>query len=804
MTSRILPLSLLLVLLLKISPISGQELEDIGTHRYLWPTDASQYLTSSFGEYRNRRFHMGIDVKTWGKTGYKCFAVRNGYIWRIAISPNGYGKSLYLKLDTGEIAVYAHLAGFPDEIEELVIREQERQQRYRVNLYFNPDQRPVRQGDIIAFTGQTGIGAPHLHFEIRTARNVPVNPLGKLFDIPDRISPIVTKIALTPLDAESEVDGDFEPVVVTPKWIKPGEYEVTEAFNVWGKVGVAVAAFDKAASQMNGYGVYSLHLFVDDVLRFQYSYDEISFDFNSMVELERDYRLRQRNHGHFHKLYKDQFNDRKDYWPNETWAGALKSASLFAETDIDLTTSDAAGTTDAFETGTLFPGPHDFRIELRDYSGNTTKVTGKLHVGQSFEIQPGFTDEDDGRLLLSEIITFDLRKVEDLNAYYLRHNRWTPLSASLADKSGFIEERGGDGYIEEVPETANTFLFDRPASSPLIMKLIGRDQFGASSYPYFFVEPSQVPNSVEPKLSADYDFYDDYVRLQVTSDHILGSVPELTLYPGRLDSQRVPLFQTDLREYVGRLKLKALQGEFHPLRFRCENVAGEAFATFDFFETVRVRPKETDALMARDQNFWMNFWSGSLYRPLYANIAIDSLSRSRRYNFESHIYRVTPKDALLDQGTFVHIKYSGQEERPEQLGVYFDAGRGRWRFIDNKVNEKSQTISAKTQSLEDFALIRDAVPPEIGGVWPKNQSHITDSTPRLSIYVRDRLSGIENENDIEILLDGRYVIGEYDPERSRIVYQCRSPLGRGRHEIRIQATDKCRNVSSLTSEFWVD
>ncbi len=80
--------------------------------KYLWPTDASKYLTSAFGEYRARRFHTGIDVKTWGKTGYKIFAVRPGYILRVSVSPAGYGKSVYLKLDTGETAVYAHLSKF--------------------------------------------------------------------------------------------------------------------------------------------------------------------------------------------------------------------------------------------------------------------------------------------------------------------------------------------------------------------------------------------------------------------------------------------------------------------------------------------------------------------------------------------------------------------------------------------------------------------------------------------------------------------------------------------------------------------
>ncbi|UCE08247.1 MAG: M23 family peptidase, partial [bacterium] len=77
---------------------------------YLWPTDASQYLTSSFAEYRPGHFHAGIDIKTWGRIGHKVFAIRDGYIMRIGVSPFGYGKVLYQKLDTGVIAVYAHLS----------------------------------------------------------------------------------------------------------------------------------------------------------------------------------------------------------------------------------------------------------------------------------------------------------------------------------------------------------------------------------------------------------------------------------------------------------------------------------------------------------------------------------------------------------------------------------------------------------------------------------------------------------------------------------------------------------------------
>src|SRR5512134_371649 len=103
---------------------------------YFWPTDASRYMTSGFGEARPRRFHAAIDVKTWNQTGYKIFATRSGYIERMGVSPFGYGRVLYLRLDTGEVAVYAHLERFNDKLQALAEAEQERQGEFRIEKYF--------------------------------------------------------------------------------------------------------------------------------------------------------------------------------------------------------------------------------------------------------------------------------------------------------------------------------------------------------------------------------------------------------------------------------------------------------------------------------------------------------------------------------------------------------------------------------------------------------------------------------------------------------------------------------------------
>jgi len=67
--------------------------------QFCWPLDIKPALTSTFAEFRKGwHLHAGIDLKTWGKKGYKVFAIDNGYLYRILVSPFGYGKAVYLKL----------------------------------------------------------------------------------------------------------------------------------------------------------------------------------------------------------------------------------------------------------------------------------------------------------------------------------------------------------------------------------------------------------------------------------------------------------------------------------------------------------------------------------------------------------------------------------------------------------------------------------------------------------------------------------------------------------------------------------
>ena len=44
-------------------------LDNIYTQHYIWPTEASKTVTGVFGDYRPRRYHAGIDIRTGGEIG---------------------------------------------------------------------------------------------------------------------------------------------------------------------------------------------------------------------------------------------------------------------------------------------------------------------------------------------------------------------------------------------------------------------------------------------------------------------------------------------------------------------------------------------------------------------------------------------------------------------------------------------------------------------------------------------------------------------------------------------------------------
>ncbi len=420
--------------------------------QYLWPTDASHLITSSFGEYREGHFHAGIDIKTWGQSGYQVFAIEKGHISRIRVSPYGYGRTVYLSLDNGLTVIYAHLSRFSEPVEKLIKAEQAKQGRFSIDKLFPPDQLPVEKGELVGFTGRSGTRDPHLHFEIRIKDNQPINPFLIGYEVEDRISPTVNAIGVSPLRYGSHVNGDFLPAMFSVKKDQNGSYQLTESIQAWGEIGFSVSAFDQANGATNGFAVYRTRLYVDGQLIFTTFFNYFPYNMTQEIHLDRDYRLNRWGWGLFQKLYCDIGNELPFYEPPSAGAGTI---SCWEENQWELQNPLSSDYLNSDESYLIEKGSHTIRIETTDYFGNLTTVSGTLQMipvdetnlipapleyfPESETIQadsiPGVRL---GKILLDDLIRFSVRLDSPPPTFpllYIQRNNTIKIPVPLYNKS---------------------------------------------------------------------------------------------------------------------------------------------------------------------------------------------------------------------------------------------------------------------------------------------------------------------------------------------------------------------------------
>lgn len=252
---------------------------------YLWPTDSGQYLSSTFGETRSAHFHAGLDIKTWGQEGYRVFASRDGILHRLLITERGYGKAIYLQHADSSYTVYAHLQRFNDNFQHIADSIRMQDHSFEMDEALSSQQIKVKQGDVIGYTGSTGIGPPHLHFEIRDASNNPINALTKGLEVKDEIPPVFSSLIVEPLSHQSRVNGSAKSLSKRAQK-KDGSFDFG-TISISGEAGLAVNVYDQADEVYNAYAVYSLTLMHESDTLFHQLLNEIDFEYESEMFLDR-------------------------------------------------------------------------------------------------------------------------------------------------------------------------------------------------------------------------------------------------------------------------------------------------------------------------------------------------------------------------------------------------------------------------------------------------------------------------------------------------------------------------------------
>jgi len=273
---------------------------------YVWPTDASRYLSSTFAETRSAHLHSGLDIRTWGREGYKVFAARDAELYRIGIGPSGYGKVLYLKHPDASYTVYAHMQRFRPDIQSYADSIRLKDYRFELDHFVEEQRFTFKQGELIGYTGSTGVGPPHLHFEVRTPDFEPFNPLLTNLSIDDTLPPVISSIAVETLHPETLQFSDYE--IIPPS----GETGGTVDFGTVrtdSPIGISVNTHDRANRTPNLYAVYELFLIADGDTLFHSQANNFDFNEASMMFVDRSYPILAQTRRGFQRLYNVNGNE---------------------------------------------------------------------------------------------------------------------------------------------------------------------------------------------------------------------------------------------------------------------------------------------------------------------------------------------------------------------------------------------------------------------------------------------------------------------------------------------------------------
>lgn len=430
---------------------------------FINPLDLPVRIAGNFMELRNNHFHSGIDLKTNGTEGHVVRATADGWVSRIKISPWGYGKAVYINHPSGHTTVYAHLSRLHGELAATLLDLQYEQRSFSIDKYFTANELPVRQGDVIAYSGNTGGStAPHLHYEVRRSIDQhPLDPQVHGIAALDDVHPTITGIRLYPLDTSSRVSpypaGAVGFVVVQQN---DSTYMLKAGSNpaAWGTVGLAVNTFDRYSLSHNVCGVRELSLSVDGRMITEVSLDEIDFGLQRYANAYMDYGLFRRSNMHYNRLYKLPNNRLPVYRP-------AKAPGVIA----------------------VEPGKdHAVQVTVTDASGNRSTLTFVLHGASHEQALKWPTAPDEGILFrYNKATTMQEAGVRfSLPANGLYEDTYLSISTSAAPAKALAPLVAvGNAYIPlhvsaQLAIDVQSDLVGIPTEKLLIVRRSGRNYVG--------------------------------------------------------------------------------------------------------------------------------------------------------------------------------------------------------------------------------------------------------------------------------------------------------------------------------------
>ena len=271
--------SIFFSLLFFIGSVQSGYAQETGTDKpsFIPPFDFPITFSGNFGEIRANHFHGGLDFKTGGTIGKPVRALADGYISRIRVT-HGSGYVLDVAYDNGYSTINRHLSAFVGDVARRVEDLQYEKESWEVEITPEPDEYPVKAGQIIALSGNTGYSfGPHLHLDmIETATDEYIDPLPFFMNkVKDKTAPRAEGIMLFPQPGKGVVEGKQTRRAFPAHPTKP--------ITAWGLIGAGIRAYDYMDGVQNKYGVKAVILEVDGEEVFRSTVDRFAYEENRYI-----------------------------------------------------------------------------------------------------------------------------------------------------------------------------------------------------------------------------------------------------------------------------------------------------------------------------------------------------------------------------------------------------------------------------------------------------------------------------------------------------------------------------------------
>jgi len=732
-----------------------------------WPVKSEIDLSSGFGDLRHNRFHAGIDIRTGGVVGQEIFSPADGYVWRIKISYNGYGKALYIKGDDGFLYVFGHLKDFNNEIDKVVKERQIADERYYQDLYFPADSIRVKQNGLIAFSGETGTGAPHLHFEKRSPDNFPLNPLTHGYRLKDNTRPTFTRIGFKQTDEQSLFyDGTRKMFLQVIPGRKEGRYYLDTILYFNRPFGILTDCFDRMRSGGMKQAVYKLTLEIDGKDYSEVIFDTLDFDKGRLVNFEYDYQQAVQDEKRVRRLF---------HKTNNNYGG---SRALHEYGGI-------VGLEPGFEVGL-----HEGTVTAEDSYGNMSELKFKFLWGPPSEVfrLDSMVSLNDTAYHFYFTPTADYKKLGIDTVHVLRcwGTNW------LNDTLNYIYKHNPGLLV--VGSKKNTI-------ERISLKLVMITDKGC----YIEDRPfNGITKGYAKNLAIVYEPLDDGLLVTVaTPGNYLGDLV-LRVYRGeKLLDEKYPTRYIHGEKYMFFIppdeKYAVIDSLAVALRFPNDTLYNRLTEEV----SIRLMGLKPDEELVIDSLFSIGFTSENFYQPQFITWERKEVKRKTTYQLKSDIYQLSPEAMVTRRDFPASYRLETKDRNNHLTGIcWLDEKENRWIWLEDNLNENN-TLAASSTGGGTFAVVYDYAPPEIKDLSVKNGDLLEDRQPLISFILEDTLSGIADDRNISIRLDDKWMIPEYNPETKLCKTRPLEPLSRGKHAIKIEATDRVGNKVERFVEFRV-